>query len=80
MSTRPNTSSGRNLRSQQANETAISPDQVDSAIDIAPTMLDDYDFSLDTSSWLNDTMPGGLMDLASAPDWDSMMWGIFNNN
>jgi hypothetical protein len=80
MSTRPKTSGGRNLRSQQANETAISPDQVDSAIDIAPTMLDDYDFSLDTSSWLNDTMPGGLMDLAGAPDWDSMMWGFFSNN
>ena len=77
---RPHSSNRRNLRSQQANETATSPDQVDSAIDIAPTMLDDCDFSLDTSSWLNDTMPGGFIDLAGAPDWDSMMWGIFNSN
>lgn len=74
--------SGRNLRSQQVNENVISPDQIDSAIDVAPTMLDDdyNDFTLDTSTWLNDTMPGGFMDLTGAPDWDSMLWGIFNSN
>ncbi|KAJ5331706.1 hypothetical protein N7476_001489, partial [Penicillium atrosanguineum] len=77
---RPGTFSGRNLRSQQANENLLSPDRIDSAIDAGPTMLDDYDFNMDTSTWLNDTMPGGFMDLAGAPDWDSMMWGIFNSN
>ncbi|KAJ6120930.1 hypothetical protein N7523_005210 [Penicillium sp. IBT 18751x] len=71
---------GRNLRSQQANENISTPDRIDSAIEIAPTMLDDSVFNLDTSTWLNDTMPGGFMDLTGAPDWDSILWGVFNSN
>ncbi|KAJ5676763.1 uncharacterized protein N7477_002396 [Penicillium maclennaniae] len=72
---RPGTFSGRNLRSQQANENVTTPDRVDSAIEIAPTMLDDNFFNLDTSTWLNDIMPDGFMDLTGAPDWDSILWG-----
>jgi hypothetical protein len=77
---RPNTSSGRQLRSQQEDSSGLSPEQVDSAVDVEPGLLDDYDLNVDTSSWLNDTMPGGFMDLTGAPDWDTMMWGIFSSN
>lgn len=77
---RPNTSSGRQLRSQEEDLSGLSPEHVDSAVDVEPGLLDDYDFNVDTSSWLNNTMPGGFMDLTGAPDWDSMMWGIFNSN
>ncbi|KAJ5578542.1 uncharacterized protein N7459_007506 [Penicillium hispanicum] len=56
-------------------------DQADSAIDIAPTMgsLGNYDLNVDSTSWLNDTMPGGFMDFAGAPDFDSLMWEVFNS-
>lgn len=56
-------------------------EQVDSAIDVAPTLssLDDYSIGLDSSSWWNDSIPGGFMDFTGAPDFDSLMWEVFNN-
>lgn len=68
---------------QQSNEAAEFPEQADSAIEITPSMTllgDDYDFNIDSTSWLNDSMPGGFMDFAGAPDFDSLMWEVFNNN
>lgn len=59
------------------------PEQVDSAIGIAPSMIslgDDYDLNLDSSTLLNDSLPGGFMDFTGAPDFDSLMWDVFNNN
>lgn len=82
-STQPQPTTGRSTRSQPAHGTMEqSPSQIDSAVDVAPSWdsLDNHDFNLDTTSWFNDTMSGGLMDIAGAPDWDSMMWEIFNNN
>lgn len=82
-STQPQTTTGRNLQSRHGHGAMEqSPSQIDSAIDVAPawSSLDSHNFNLDASSWLNDTMSGGFMDIAGAPEWDSMMWEIFNNN
>lgn len=81
----PSTGNARQTQAQSAgrNESMDQmADQPDSAIDITHTMssLDDYDLGLDTTSWLNDSMPGGFMDFAGAPDFDSLMWEVFNNN
>lgn len=76
--TQPITSATRQMRSSSVNETPRSavPDQVDSAIDIAPSLgslPDEYDFGLDGSNWLSDSMPGGFMDFSGAPDFDSII-------
>lgn len=81
-SAQPQATAGRTLRSQHAHGAMEqSPGQIDSGIDVAPawSSMDSHDFNPDTS-WLNDTLPGGFMDIAGAPDWDSMMWEIFNNS
>ncbi|KAJ6098432.1 hypothetical protein N7499_002806 [Penicillium canescens] len=28
--------------------------------------------------WLHDSVPGGFLDFTGAPDFDSLMWGVFN--
>ncbi|KAJ5673419.1 hypothetical protein N7507_002546 [Penicillium longicatenatum] len=73
--------SGRNTRSQNTNDTVDALDTVDSAIDLAPTMnsIDDYNFNLDSTSWLDDSTSGGFMDFAGVPDFDSLMWQVFNS-
>lgn len=73
--------SGRKTRNQDANDTLEALDTVDSAIDLAPAMssLDGYDFSIDSTSWLDDSTSGGFMDFAGVPDFDSLMWKVFND-
>jgi hypothetical protein len=72
------------MQAQQGNIVAEEfPEQVNSAIGIAPSMTslgEDYDLTLDSSTWLNDSLPEGFMDFAGAPDFDSLMWDVFNNN
>jgi hypothetical protein len=75
----PAASITRHTRSYSSNEAPGSalPDQVDSAIDIAPStgsFPNDYAFgSLDGSNWLNDAIPGGFMDFSGPPDFDSII-------
>ncbi|KAJ5089323.1 hypothetical protein N7532_008007 [Penicillium argentinense] len=66
-------------QSSTANELS---DQVDSAVDITPSMtslMDDCGFNMDGTSWLNDSISGGFMDFAGVPDFDSLMWEVFNS-
>ncbi|OQE47311.1 hypothetical protein PENCOP_c001G05500 [Penicillium coprophilum] len=42
--------------------------------------MDDYDSNVDSMSWLHDSMPGGFMDFSGAPDFDTLMWEVFNAN
>lgn len=84
--------SPRATRSQPQNTTQAQPgnmvaeefpEQIDSAIGIAPSIIsleDNYGLNLDGSNWLNDSLPGSFMDFAGAPDFDSLMWDVFNNN
>lgn len=55
---------------------------VDSAIGVAPPLgsFDEYNIGLESSSWLKDSIPGGFMDFTGVPDFDSLMWEVFNNN
>ncbi|KAJ5614610.1 hypothetical protein N7528_008264 [Penicillium herquei] len=71
--------STRGPRNQPTNTTEIL-DPVGSGVDITSTMnMFDYDLGLDTSStWLNDSMSSGFMDIAGVPDFDSIMWDVFN--
>ncbi|KAJ5991970.1 hypothetical protein N7451_007694 [Penicillium sp. IBT 35674x] len=73
--------SARNTRDQNINNTEEAVVTVESAVDLAPAMdsLDGYDFNLDSTSWLDDSTSGGFMDFAGAPDFDSLMWQVFNN-
>ncbi|CEO59191.1 hypothetical protein PMG11_03874 [Penicillium brasilianum] len=75
----------RHTRSHNSNTapTSAVSEQVDSAIDIGPSMgsfADEYDFNLEGSSWLNDTMPGGLMGFPGAPDFDSIIQQYLDPN
>ncbi|KAJ5596808.1 hypothetical protein N7450_003266 [Penicillium hetheringtonii] len=63
---------------QHANVTAEEiPRAIDSAIGITPSMVslgDEFDLGMDNTSWLNE------IDFTGAPDFDSLMWEVFNNN
>jgi hypothetical protein len=83
--TQPATGVSRHTRSYSSNEAPSSalPDRVDSAIDVAPStdsFADEYDFGLDGSNWLNDSMPGGFMDFSGAPDFDSIIQQYLDPN
>lgn len=68
----------RGSRNQSTN--IADTDQVDSAIGIEPTMnaFDDYELNLDSSTWLNDSLSSGFMDVSGVPNFDSFMWDVFN--
>ena len=70
------TSGRNNLRFLNINP---STEQTSSTLDFAPMThsLDNYDPTIDTSGWLNDALPGGFMDMAGVPDFDSYMWEVF---
>ncbi|CAG8909662.1 unnamed protein product [Penicillium egyptiacum] len=44
------------------------------------SFMDDYDPHADSMNWLHDSMPGGFMDFSGAPDFDTLMWEVFNAN
>ncbi|KAJ5948137.1 hypothetical protein N7466_001152 [Penicillium verhagenii] len=73
--------SGGNSRNQNANTWGEMADQVDSAVDLAAATepLNDYQLDLDSTSWWNESTSGGFMDFAGVPDFDSLMWEVFNN-
>ncbi|KAJ6031878.1 hypothetical protein N7540_002610 [Penicillium herquei] len=72
------TSTVRSKWNQPTSTTEIL-DPVSSGVDITSTMNTfDYDLGLDTSTWLNDSMSSGFMDIAGVPDFDSLMWDVFN--
>lgn len=79
--TTPTQASGRNTRDENVNEMLEAVDTAYSAVDLAPAVssLDGCDFSLDATSWLDDSTSGGFMDFAGVPDFDSLMWQVFNN-
>ncbi|KAJ5351786.1 hypothetical protein N7452_000760 [Penicillium brevicompactum] len=76
-------STGRSTRAQNVQAMdLIPPPRPDSGVESVPynPFMDDYDPNIDSMSWLNDTMPGGFMDLGGAPDFDTLMWEVFNAN
>lgn len=76
-------STGRSTRTQtiQAMDLA-QPPRPESGVENIPynPFVDEYDPNIDSMNWLNDTMPGGFMDLGGAPDFDTLMWEVFNAN
>ncbi|KAJ5833998.1 hypothetical protein N7447_000024 [Penicillium robsamsonii] len=56
--------------------------RTDSGIENLPlnSFIDDYDPHIDSMTWLHDSMPGGFMDFSGAPDFDTLMWEVFNAN
>jgi len=77
-------STGRAQRAQATNEAmellpAPCPDAGIENVPVNPYM-DDYDANVDSMNWLNDSMPGGFMDFSGAPDFDTLMWEVFNAN
>lgn len=74
--------SGRRTQAQNTHVEVIDQplNQPDSAIEIS--QMDDmagYDFNVDTMDLFNDNLPNGFMDFAGAPDFDSLMWEVFNS-
>ncbi|KAJ5961373.1 uncharacterized protein N7479_008523 [Penicillium vulpinum] len=67
---------------QTANEAIEMPSarSADSGIGNLPlnSLVDDYHPHVDSISWLHDSMPGSFMDFSGAPDFDGLMWEIFN--
>ncbi|KAJ5551788.1 hypothetical protein N7535_000271 [Penicillium sp. DV-2018c] len=41
-------------------------------------LVEDYGPATDSMSWLHDSIAGGFMDLSGAPDFDTLMWEVFN--
>lgn len=77
-------STGRSQRLQISNEGMELPStlRADSGVETLPlnSFTDDYDPHVDSMSWLHDSMPGGFMDFSGAPDFDTLMWEVFNAN
>lgn len=74
--------SARRMQTQNTNVEVLDQalTQPDSAIDVSQMDdMADTDLNLDATSWFNDTLPSGFMDFAGAPDFDSLMWEVFNN-
>ncbi|KOS45305.1 hypothetical protein ACN38_g3764 [Penicillium nordicum] len=74
---------GRAQRLQTANEGGEIPSlRSDTGVENLPlnSFMDDYDPHVDSMSWLHDSMPGGFMDFSGAPDFDTLMWEVFNAN
>lgn len=74
--------SGRGQRLQNTNEAGLlppapCPDTASENLPVNPFM-DDYDINVDSTSWLHDCVPGGFLDFTGAPDFDSLMWEVFN--
>jgi hypothetical protein len=79
-----NSGTGRTQRAHATNDPMelLPTTRPDSGIENVPVnpYMDDYDPTADSMSWLNDSMPGGFMDLNGAPDFDTLMWEVFNAN
>ncbi|CAI7622042.1 unnamed protein product [Penicillium crustosum] len=77
-------STGRAQRPNTANEAGelSSTLRADTGVENLPlnSFMDDYDPHVDSMSWLHDSMPGGFMDFSGAPDFDTLMWEVFNAN
>jgi hypothetical protein len=52
--------------------------QADSGTEPMNSLLDIEDLNIDSTSRLNDLMPGGFMDFTGTPDFDSLMRGVYN--
>ncbi|KAJ5285054.1 hypothetical protein N7524_000360 [Penicillium chrysogenum] len=74
---------GRTQRIQTSNEGMELPStlRADSGVESLPlnSFMDDHDHA-DSMNWLHDSMPGGFMDFSGAPDFDTLMWEVFNAN
>ncbi|OQD79918.1 hypothetical protein PENANT_c042G11154 [Penicillium antarcticum] len=69
--------SGRGRRVQNTTEAFSLPDTSSENLP-KNTFMDDYDMNVDSTSWLHDSVPGGFLDITGAPDFDSLMWEVFN--
>ncbi|OGE54777.1 hypothetical protein PENARI_c005G06616 [Penicillium arizonense] len=70
--------SGRGQRLQNTNEAGLLPPAPCPDMASENAFMDDYDINVDSTSWLHDSVPGGFLDFTGAPDFDSLMWGVFN--
>ena len=50
----------------------------DSGIEPIAGLLDGEELNIESTSWLNDLMSGGFMDLTGPPNFDSLMWEVYN--
>lgn len=77
-----NSNAGRTTRAHPTSQTAglFPTSHLDTGLESAPVnpYMDDFDANIDSLNWLNDSMPGGFMDFGGAPDFDNLMWEVFN--
>ncbi|KAF3398227.1 Positive regulator of purine utilization [Penicillium rolfsii] len=83
--TQPAASTMRHPRTYTSDEAPGSalPDQVDSAIDIAPSTAsfpEGPDFGLDNSNWVDDSMPSGFLDFSGIPNFDGIIQQYLDPN
>ncbi|CAG8889381.1 unnamed protein product [Penicillium nalgiovense] len=75
---------GRAQRIQTSNEGMELPStlRADLGVENLPlnSFMDDDDPHPDSMNWLHDSLPGGFMDFNGAPDFDTLMWEVFNAN
>ncbi|KAJ5096579.1 hypothetical protein N7456_007300 [Penicillium angulare] len=67
------------LRSTDTTENAIENLDYNPDAALVFNSVDECDIGLDSSGWLNNSMPGGFMDFDGVPDFDSFMWEVFNS-
>ncbi|KAJ5161876.1 hypothetical protein N7492_007268 [Penicillium capsulatum] len=73
---------GRRMQTRNDNIETVDQEmhQPGPAIDLSQINdMADFDLNLDTIGLFNDSLPSGFMDFAGAPDFDSLMWGVFKN-
>ncbi|CAL5866833.1 uncharacterized protein PFLUO_LOCUS1044 [Penicillium psychrofluorescens] len=73
-----NTVAGRPQRTQDADVVLDQTIQADSSMGPMTSLLDGEDLNIEPTSWINDLMPGGFMDFTGAPNFDSLMWEVYN--
>lgn len=78
----PSSAVGRSQRDMNEAVALSHVPRVDSSLENDPAnpFIDGPDPNSDSMSWLHDTMPGGFMDFSGDPDFDTLMWEVFNAN
>jgi hypothetical protein len=73
-----NAMAGRLQRTQDADVILDQKIQADSGMGPMTSLLDGEDLNIESTGWLNDLMPGGFLDFTGVPDFDTLMWEVYN--
>ncbi|KAJ5624958.1 hypothetical protein N7510_001267 [Penicillium lagena] len=73
-----NTMAGSIRRTQDKDVILDETIQADSGMGPMTSLLDGEDLNTESTSWLNDLMPGGFMNFTGAPNFDSLMWEVYS--